>query len=119
LARARAAHAKRLEARQRTLVTTFELFRVLTWKEIHRGHDLEAFAYYQGFTLRPLVELLRIRHCPERHGFFLRYADHDLPSEVVARLRPLLFVPDLAALRKAQEAAERFFEETRVALGSE
>jgi hypothetical protein len=108
--------AGRLRARQATLVATFELFRVLTWKEIHRGHDLEALAYYQSFTLRPLVELLRIRHVPERHGFFLRYVDHDLPPEVVARLRPLAFVADLAALRTAQETAEHFFAETARAL---
>jgi hypothetical protein len=74
-------------------------------------------AYYQSFTLRPLVELLRIRYVPERHGFFLRYIDHDLPAEVVARLRPLTFVADLAALRAAQLAAERFFQETARAIG--
>ena len=112
----RAALAERLRARRETLVTTFELFRVLVWKEIHRGHDLEALAYYQSFTLRPLVELLRIRHVPERHGFFLRYVDHDLPAEVVARLKPLAFVADLTALRTAQLAAERLFAETARAL---
>jgi hypothetical protein len=109
--------ADRLRARRATLVATFELFRVLTWKEIHRGHDLEALAFYQSFTLRPLVELLRIRFSPERHGFFTRYADHDLPPAVVARLRPLCFVADLTALRAAQEDAERYFAETVAALG--
>jgi len=108
----RAALATRLHAREATLVATFELFRVLVWKEIHRGHALEALAYYQSFTLRPLVELLRIRHVPERHGFFLRYVDHDLPPEVVARLQPLAFVADLVALRAAQLAAESWFAET-------
>jgi hypothetical protein len=112
----RAAHDLRLRGRQSALVATFELFRILTWKEIHRGHDLEALAYYQSFTLRPLVELLRIRHCPERHNFFLRYADHDLPPPVVARLRPLAFIADVESLRSAQEAAERWFTETAAAL---
>jgi hypothetical protein len=107
-----AALAARLRSRAETLATTFELFRILTWKEIHRGHDLEAMAYYQSFTLRPLVELLRIVHCPERHGFFARYVDHDLPQALVAQLRPLFFIADLDHLREAQETAERLFLET-------
>ncbi len=107
-----AAVAARLRSRIETLATTFELFRILTWKEIHRRHDLEAMAYYQSFTLRPLVELLRIVHCPERHGFFARYVDHDLPAALVAQLRPLFFVGDLDGLRQAQETAERLFAET-------
>ena len=107
-----AAGAARLRLRVETLVTSFEMFRILVWKEIHREHDLEAMAYYQSFTLRPLVELLRIVHCPERHGFFARYVDHDLPADVVTTLRPLFFVRDLDALRGAQETAERLFAET-------
>jgi hypothetical protein len=113
-----AAAAARLRSRAETLVSSFELFRILIWKEIHRRHDLEAMAYYQSFTLRPLVELLRIVHCPERHAFFARYVDHDLPAELLERLRPLFFVRDFDELRAAQETAERLFAETARAIAA-
>ena len=62
------------------LRTTFDLFQCLTKKSVARGQPLEAIAFHHASTLRPLVEPLRIRHCPQRHAFGLRLVHHDLPS---------------------------------------
>ena len=40
-------------------------------KHIRRGSTLHAFDAYQARLIRPLVELLRIKHCPERSGYHL------------------------------------------------
>lgn len=100
-----------LDARVDSLATTFDMFRILARKEIYRGNALDALIYYQSFTLRPLVELLRIKHIPERYQFSLRYANIDLPAEVYERIEHLAYVCDLNDLdQKHQEAVEWFFE---------
>jgi hypothetical protein len=45
--------------------------------------------------VNPLVRLLRIRHCPERHDFGLRYLRTDLPEGYADRVASLLDGDDL------------------------
>lgn len=96
--------ARRLEQ----LRVTVPLFQSLVLKEINRGNDIEAVAFYLSWSVRPLVELLRIKHCPQRYQFHTRYVHYDLPAAVVARLRPFFFVRDLAELADRREDAERW-----------
>ncbi len=70
-------------------------------KELRRGRPLDAFAFYFSSNLRPLVEALRIRFCPERYNFGLRYLEFDLPADVVSRLGDLLYV------ESAEELADK------------
>jgi hypothetical protein len=65
-------------------------------RAIARGHEAEAVAFHLGYGVNPLVRLLRIRHCPARHDFGLRYLDPDLPEGYAARVAALLPGPDLA-----------------------
>jgi len=67
-------------------------------KAVLRGKEVDALASFWGYTLRPLVELLRMRYCPVRWDFGMRYLDRDLPSTVYARLRDLIFVRDLGEI---------------------
>jgi hypothetical protein len=106
-----AALEEQLEARRAALRVTFPLFQPLTLKEVRRGNAIEAAAFYHGFTLRPLLEALRMRHCPARYNFHTRYAHYDLPAEVVGRLRPLFFPTDLADLERKRAEAEAWFGE--------
>ena len=101
--------AKRLATRRDSMRKTFDLFSVLIIKELNRGNDIEAIGFYHGFTLRPLVELLRMKYLPERHGFHTRYIHYDLPKEVQARLHALFFVTDGDDIRRKQADAERWF----------
>jgi hypothetical protein len=101
--------AKRIEGRLEAIQTTMRLFQVEVLKELERGNDLEALAFYNGMTVRPLVEALRIKHCPQRFNFHTRYAYYDFPPEVFKRLEKLLFVKDAKELAKARADAERWF----------
>lgn len=106
--------AESRQARQNRLqdiTTVFDLFRVLTLKEIHRGNDLEAIPYYHRFTLQPLVEVLGMLYRPDRSHFYTRYIHYDLPREVLDRLRPMFYVRDLVDLRQRREEAEDWFTE--------
>ena len=76
---------------------------------IERRDDLEALTFYQGYTLRPLVEALRIKHAPTRYNFHTRYLQYDLPGAAAQRLQRLYFVADAADIRAKRDEAERWF----------
>jgi predicted nucleotidyltransferase len=103
---------EQIKMRLETIKTTFELFQVLVLKEINRGNDIEALSYYLSYVYRPLVEVLRIKHCPWHYRFFTTYVYYEMPAEVVQRLHRLYFVSNVDALRKCREDAETWFWET-------
>ena len=51
---------------------------------------VEAHAFHVGYGVNPLVRLLRIKHCPARHDFGLRYLRTDLPAGYAERVAALL-----------------------------
>ncbi len=71
----------------------------------------EAAAFYQSYTLRPLVEALRILHDPTRHKFHTRYVHYDFPEEDVGRLAELSFVAEAGEIAAKRGRAERWFHE--------
>ena len=111
-----AADLAQAQARVPGLRAMFDMFQHLATKERLRGRAVEALSFYHAYTVRPLVEALRIQHCPHLRGFGLRYLDRDLPAEVVARIRDLMFVADLDDLSAKHAAAQQWFWETMEAL---
>lgn len=83
-----ASRAKRLEEHQ----VWFSISQNFVRKAILRGQQVEGLAAYWGYTLKPLVELLRMRYCPPRWDFGMRYLDRDLPGPVYDELCHLIFV---------------------------
>jgi hypothetical protein len=74
-------------------------------KAILRGQHAEALAAFWGYSVRPLAELLRMRYCPLRWDFGMRYLDRDLPAAIYSQFTDLLFVRDLSDLETKLEAA--------------
>jgi hypothetical protein len=96
-----------VEHRLRRIHTLVPMFADFVEKELHRDNELGALANYHGFVLRPLVELLGIRYCPERSDYGVRHVVGDLPPEAVERLEHLWFVPDAAGvLERCRDALE-------------
>lgn len=110
---------KQIEGRLDTLRVTFDLFQVLVLKEVNRKNYIEAFAYYQGFTLRPLIEALRIKYAPLRYNFHTRYIYYEFPHEITGKLEPLFFVASGEDLHARREEAERLFKETLAQITTE
>lgn len=73
----------------------------LVQRAIARGDLAEATWFHLRFAVEPLVMLLRVRHCPARHDFGLRYLRTDLPPGTAERVEALLPGPDLAARARA------------------
>lgn len=65
----RDAHTKLVEAKLKDIEVKFPLFQNLITKAIRRGHLPEAVYFYHQMSLRPLVDLLRIKYCPDRYDW--------------------------------------------------
>jgi hypothetical protein len=99
----------RLREHLATLKITFPMFQTLVTKEIYRKNALEALSAYHACTLRPLVEVLRMRYKPARYAFHTRYAQFDLPSEAVKRLESLSYVTGIEDIQAKRQIAEDWF----------
>ncbi len=111
--------AERLKNRVEMMRRTFDLFQPLVLKEIHRRNSVEALQFYHGQTLRPLVELLRIRYAPARYNFHTRYLYYDLPQPMVERLESLFFVRDPGDLERKFNEAGAWFRDVLTEIGPE
>jgi len=96
-------------ARVPQLRAAFAMFQHLATKERLRGRAVDALAFYQAATMRPLVEALRLLHCPEKRGFGLRYVQRDLPADVAQRVAELSFVASLEDLAHKHAQAQAWF----------
>lgn len=73
----------------------------LVERAIARGDLAEATGLHLRFAVEPLVRLLRVRHCPARHDFGLRYLRTDLPAGTAEQVEALLPGPDLSGRARA------------------
>jgi predicted nucleotidyltransferase len=79
---------------------------MLVAKELARGHTLEAYGFYQTL-LRTLIELLGMRHRPDRFDFGWRYVDRELPASAQALIASHTFVAGTSALPGLLASLER------------
>lgn len=108
----RAAHDRLIAARLADLRVKFPMFQNLIRKCIRRNNPAEAMAFYHAFALRPLVDLLRIRHCPDRFDYGMRYLADDLPAGMAECIHDLSFVVDLDELERKHAACGALFAKT-------
>ncbi|NNE43151.1 MAG: nucleotidyltransferase domain-containing protein [Gemmatimonadetes bacterium] len=112
----RAALNAKMRARLEEMRSVFYVFQSLSTKAVHRGHPGEAVVRLQQMTLKPLVDLLRIRYCPDRWDFGFRYLDRDLPDAVRRDFEALLLPRNLDQVEEHRARAEAMFTENLRAL---
>ncbi len=104
-----AAEERRLRERAEALAKEFVVRQVWVEKNLRRGLFLEALGAYHAYSLRPLVELLRIIYAPHKRDFGFKDVDRDLPRDVVETLEPLHKVASLDELAaRHQQVCSRF-----------
>ncbi len=81
------------------LKARYFLFQPLIEKAIAREHVAEAVHFYHAMSLRPVIDLLRIRHCPDRFDFGPRYLGRDLPANMRTTVDRLCLPKNLEELR--------------------
>ncbi len=108
----------RIDARLAILRERFPLFQTLVTRAVRRGFVAEAAVAYQDHAYRPLIEVLRIRHCPERFDFGARYLDRDLPPALRAEVEALALPGSLAEVESFRARAEALFDATLAELST-
>ena len=94
------------DQRLRELQTWFVTSQSFVRKAVLRGQPVEAQAFFSSYTLKPLAALIRMRHCPARWDFGMRYLDRDLPPAVYDNFKDLVFVRDLDDLAGKLDKAQ-------------
>lgn len=107
----RAAMETKVQARLAQLIVRFEMFQPLVPKDIWRQRPVDAWHFYQGLTLNPLVALLRMKYDPLRHDWSARYLHHYLPETEGAKLTRLCYIGTPAELIDRQTEAIAWFRE--------
>ncbi|MDE0888448.1 MAG: hypothetical protein OSA40_03205 [Phycisphaerales bacterium] len=101
----RDAHDTRLRVRFSEIKNAAPILIPLVSKAIDRGFVAEAVSSYHNFVLRPLVDLLRMEHCPDRFDFGFRYLDRDLPPSERALVERLSMAGDLEIIDELRQQA--------------
>ncbi|MBK9976244.1 MAG: aminoglycoside 6-adenylyltransferase [Planctomycetes bacterium] len=104
------AHNAAMRKRLQFLRASFPVFQNLVRKAVHRGDLLEAMAMWMGQTMRPLVEVLRMKHCPARYDYGFRYTTYDLPAAVAAELQELMWPKGAQDMLQKLDQAGALFE---------
>lgn len=106
----REVHAERIRRHLAMLAGLHPHLMPLIRKPLARGHRLDALTRYQTRLVKPLCDLMRIEHDPDRFDFGFRYLDRDLPDAERELLERLAFIgadDDLAAaIDEAQREVE-------------
>jgi hypothetical protein len=89
----------------------FPMFQNHIRKAVLRGDLVEAMAMWVGQSMRPLVDLLRVRYCPARFDYGFRYTQLDLPAPAHEKLRDLLWAHDANDMLAKLDEAQAWFEE--------
>lgn len=107
----RAALRAKLRERLEQLREQLPFTASLPGKELQRGRITDAFHFYVGLNLRPLVEVLRIRYCPFRYDYGMRYLEFDLPATVATKVQELCLAGDREDLAAKHDRCRRWLEQ--------
>ena len=103
---------KRMRTELENIKARWSMFGIMVEKELKRGRPLDAFHFYQGMVVRPVVVLLGMRYRPFRFDFGMRYLHFDLPESIQKELQEIAFVASPGDLLEKQRRAEALFDRT-------
>lgn len=103
------AHRAKMRARLDRLRRTFPIFQTIIKRAVERGQPCDAAHWYMQLAVLPTVEVLRMRHCPERFDFGMRYLADDLPAPVYQRLCKVVLPGSLEGIRGGRDELEQMF----------
>lgn len=92
-----------IELRQKKLLKKytagFPVFEIEVYKELDRGNNIDALAFFQMALLKPTVEVLGILYRPFQFDFGLRYLNRSFPRETYDFIEECMYMRDAEALR--------------------
>jgi hypothetical protein len=108
----RAAIDAGVQKRVDELRVRFQMFKHMPPKLVTRGMPLDAHHFYQSLIVRPLVDLLRAVHCPDRHDYGFRYLQTDLPADASEAVLRLTYLSSSSDIPERVAEASALFEST-------
>jgi hypothetical protein len=96
-----------LRQRLAQIRASWPVYRMIVEKELARSHALDAIGFYFGGLLRPLIELVNMRHRPDRFDYGWRYLHHELPVQLQRELQALAYVDGPAQIGAQLPAIDR------------
>jgi hypothetical protein len=106
-----AKNREQIRARIARIAATSDLFHCFVDKEAARGRPVDAMMLYHQMVLSPLVETLRMIHCPDRFSFGPRYLQYDLPAGDYRKVADLYYVATPDQLPPKKKAAYEWLRE--------
>jgi len=110
--------ANKRAARLKQIAEYHQLHLSCVEKDILRAKPLDAIGFYNALMLRPLVELLGMKHRPWRWDFGLRYLYGELPDAELKRLEKLAYPGSFENLKECFEDAKIWTEQLLAELRS-
>jgi len=80
-------------------------------KYIHRGHYLEAYAYYNRYVLEPIIDLLRLRYTPAHANYYLVHISQHIPEAERVKLEYFARISSLDDIAERIPKAGEWFDE--------
>lgn len=99
-------------ARAKELMSSYTIAQSNLRKELARRNFLEALNYYHNDILKPLIEVLRIRHQPTKQEFHLKHIYRDLPEDIISIMEDLYAVKCLEDIEAKWRFGDCLFKET-------
>src|SRR5690606_27049393 len=93
------------------IIAAFPNYRTKVFKELDRGNAVDAFAFYHGGMIRPLIEVIGMIYRPYQFDFGLRYLKRSLPRDIYDKIEPLFFIDSLITLRSYATEVDKLFSE--------
>jgi hypothetical protein len=104
-----AAHRQRMSEALHQEIMRWNLYREFVDKEIARGRTIDAFGFYLGFAVRPVLTVLGMLHRPDRFDYGFRYVKDELPADAMKQIERLCYVASPDQLLGRVEEANAIF----------
>jgi hypothetical protein len=105
----RAKHLKRLEE----IEQFYPMYRTDALKALDRGQSIDAYAFYFGAMVKPVVELMGMNFRPFRSDFGLRYLHRSFQPAEQKLIEGLLYVASVDEMRDRISVVDQLFDEYR------
>jgi hypothetical protein len=109
-------HRQRMREALHQEIMRWNLYREFVAKEIARGRTVDAFGFYLGFAVRPVLTVLGMLHRPDRFDYGFRYVKDELPAEAMRQIERLCYIASPSELLGRVEEANAIFTRTVDAL---
>jgi hypothetical protein len=93
-------------------VDAFPVFRIEVYKELDRGNNVDAFAFFQMAMLKPTVEVLGMIHRPFQFDFGLRYLKRSFPPDIYNFIEKCMFMSGIDEFKGNVDKTNRLFYES-------